>query len=116
MLGYRQAVRQRILIPSCEGSNPSTLANFFTAFLKFREAVSSSERQVLWRHSQVVRQRSAKPLFPSSNLGVASMKNPERFAFWVFVCSKIRAILKRGKKRLSLVAPGGFMPGVFFMF
>ena len=24
------------------------------------------------RHSQVVRQRSAKPLFPSSNLGVAS--------------------------------------------
>ena len=25
-----------------------------------------------WRHSQVVRQRSAKPLFPSSNLGVAS--------------------------------------------
>ena len=25
-----------------------------------------------WRHSQVVRQRSAKPLFPSSNLGGAS--------------------------------------------
>lgn len=27
---------------------------------------------IIWRHSQVVRQRSAKPLFPSSNLGVAS--------------------------------------------
>ena len=26
----------------------------------------------IWRHSQVVRQRSAKPLFPSSNLGAAS--------------------------------------------
>jgi hypothetical protein len=25
-----------------------------------------------WRHSQVVRQRSAKPLSPSSNLGAAS--------------------------------------------
>jgi hypothetical protein len=28
----------------------------------------------LWRHSQVVRQRSAKPLFPSSNLGGASIR------------------------------------------
>ena len=27
----------------------------------------------VWRHSQVVRQRSAKPLFPSSNLGGASI-------------------------------------------
>ena len=35
---------------------------------------------ILWRHSQVVRQRSAKPLFPSSNLGGASRKRlPGRF-------------------------------------
>ena len=27
---------------------------------------------LIWRHSQVVRQRSAKPLFPGSNPGVAS--------------------------------------------
>ena len=28
---------------------------------------------LIWRHSQVVRQRSAKPLFPGSNPGVASI-------------------------------------------
>ena len=28
----------------------------------------------MWRHSQAVRQRSAKPLFPSSILGAASTK------------------------------------------
>ena len=31
-----------------------------------------SSASVLWHHSQVVRQRSAKPLFPSSSLGGAS--------------------------------------------
>ena len=31
-------------------------------------------RSFKWRHSQVVRQRSAKPLSPSSNLGAASIK------------------------------------------
>ena len=30
----------------------------------------------LWRHSQVVRQRSAKPLLPGSNPGVASILVP----------------------------------------
>ena len=35
-------------------------------------AGSSPVFRSIWRHSQAVRQRSAKPLFPSSNLGVAS--------------------------------------------
>gem|GEM_PF-3965087 len=30
-------------------------------------------RSKKWRHSQVVRQRTANPLFPSSNLGAASI-------------------------------------------
>ncbi len=39
---------------------------------KVEVASSSLVTRSIWRHSQVVRQRSAKPLFPSSNLGVAS--------------------------------------------
>ena len=40
---------------------------------KVRVASSSLVFRSRRRHSQVVRQRSAKPLFPSSNLGVASI-------------------------------------------
>ena len=75
-LGYRQAVRQRILIPSCAGSNPATLANLILCPAKYRDKI--------WRHSQVVRHWSAKPLFPGSNLGVASIKKLVKIFLRVF--------------------------------
>ena len=36
-----------------------------------------------WRHSQVVRHGSAKPLCPSSNLGGASNNPNKPFDFWI---------------------------------
>ncbi len=38
-----------------------------------RSVVYKNQISLTWRHSQVVRQRSAKPLFPGSNPGVASI-------------------------------------------
>ena len=51
LLGYGQAVRQQVLILSCVGSNPAS-------------PISRTGFVLLWRYSQVVRQRSAKPLSP----------------------------------------------------
>ena len=58
MVGIVKWLRHRIVAPVCVGSNPTTHPIFTQLDMR--------------RHSQVVRQRSAKPLFPSSNLGVAS--------------------------------------------
>ena len=38
----------------------------------------------MWRHSQVVRQRSATPLSPGSNPGDASKKRNQSLADWFF--------------------------------
>ena len=47
----------------------------------------------IWRHSQVVRQRSAKPLFPSSNLGGASKtkRTSQEVRFVLERCLPLRA-------------------------
>src|SRR5690625_34443 len=69
-LGCSQAVRHRVLIPCNLGSNPSSPVCGSSSVVEHHLAkvgVAGSNpvfRFFIWRHSQVVRQRSAKPLSP----------------------------------------------------
>ena len=69
------------------------------------EVASSNLVSRSWRHSQVVRQRSAKPLFPSSNLGGAS-KTPCQggFLIWNGGCAYLS-----GQAGVEIVSRGVFM-------
>ena len=82
-----QLVEQRTENPRVAGSIPAEgtifadVAHLVERHLAKVEVASSSlviRSIFLWYHSQVVRQRSAKPRFPSSNLGGTSKtKSPQ---------------------------------------
>ena len=58
--------------PSGKAMDSDSIMRRFESFYPSQSYNQDSLLGYKWRHSQVVRQRSAKPLFPSSNLGVAS--------------------------------------------
>ena len=62
------------------GSSVLRLELSYSHMFLLRLSACNNRVRCLWRHSQVVRQRSAIPLFPSSNLGVASN-------FLIIVCN-----------------------------
>lgn len=61
--GNSSEVEHRLAKARVAGSNPVSRS----IFLHMRKS------QEIWRHSQVARQRSAKPLYPGSNPGAASI-------------------------------------------
>ena len=49
----------------------------------YNKRVSEAQINFIWRHSQVVRQRSAKPSFPGSNPGGTSSEDRRSPVFFV---------------------------------
>jgi hypothetical protein len=86
VVGVVKWLRHRIVIPACVGSNPTTHPLKFNSIVGVSPSGKAMDSDSIMRrfescypsqrrHGQVVRQRSAKPLSPSSNLGVASILN-----------------------------------------
>ena len=106
-LGYAfvaQLVEQRTENPRVVGSIPTegTICGFSSSGRAPPCQGGGSEFEPrnplqLRRHSQVVRQRSAKPLFPSSSLGVASIRT-DSIGISPFFCLKAKkhSVLIRG--------------------
>ena len=93
MVGIVKRLRPRVVAPVFVGSNPTTHPIFLfigvspsgkatdsdSVIRRFESCYPSQysagqHSPAPWRHSQVVRQRSAKPLSPGSNPGVASTR------------------------------------------
>ena len=93
MVGVGKWLSHRVVAPICVGSNPtihpknigvspsgkatdsdSVMRRFESCYPSQFNMMPCKTQGMMWRHSQVVRHWSAKPLFPGSNLGVASIK------------------------------------------
>ena len=72
-LPYKQNVGSSILSSSTICGNSSAVEHRLAKAGVASSNLVSRSTNLIWRHSQAVRQRSAKPLFPSSILGAASI-------------------------------------------
>ncbi len=75
--GHRESTILRDVCPEapCTCGNSSAVEHRLAKAGVASSNLVSRSTNFIWRHSQAVRQRSAKPLFPSSILGAASTKS-----------------------------------------